>query len=939
MGTLHDKRIDYVRTWLDPEGSTPAPEWDYDIIFPRTIYDAVQRTAEDGSRTLADDINDIFTGLRGKQDLLSGPDNTLVVYTNTPGELTYMSTIHTINDDRASRSNTKIPTERAVGNALDSKASLTQLNEHINNEEVHVTMEERDKIHNIVSTTEFREHLADTNVHVSESDREAWNNKADQAALDDHVNNTIRNPHNVNAHDVDAYDQNEINDMIEQLRGAFFRYCIIDYYNGNAALVEYDSPNDRYHDPDYILSYAEYQICKNNANNDAWNYSDETINGVTNPAYVKPDERNKVHFLITPISDPINDEKQKVDIWVYDPNDARSRWRKRGSEIDITHGDMVVRKTDSSLCVWIHGQFLRIYTLSNSNMDDESSRLFVWSPVFNATTKVLEWEKVSITSDTTPSDIDFSQMEGEAGKDGVGVPIGGALGDIIVKSGINNYDTAWVSLIQYFNEYVTSIDKVPDLLKNYNNLINKPNIYGVLGEDENGLISQKGINNIFNSYNQRLTDIENIVGPSGGTGGIAAELREHLEAENPHGITPEMIGAISATALLAHTNATNNPHSVTKSQIGLGNVDNTSDINKPVSTAQQQALTTLQNLLENKVNDLEDSLGDKLIKDVSYEAESCTFTFNHKDGTTTTATVPLVETFSTIYFDNVTKEFVITTPDSEEHRTAVHNLITEYVGANGDFVNVEVENGVIRATIPNSAITSEKLATDIALRGIPTAPTPLTSDGSTQIATTQFVRNLVVDNLTTDSPDRPLSAKMGSYLAQTRITEERVMQILEDTPLTKVIDALTSTDATAALSANMGRSLDLAKAPMVHTSNSGSTYGRASIDLFGHVRASDTDPLMDGGDTGELGTDNGRYANADHRHPTDTTRAPLNFPEEMQYILTGVPKAVHPPVDSNDERIATTKWVKDHMYDFCTESEIVSIVDEAWDNVMAYPHS
>jgi len=39
-----------------------------------------------------------------------------------------------------------------------------------------------------------------------------------------------------------------------------------------------------------------------------------------------------------------------------------------------------------------------------------------------------------------------------------------------------------------------------------------------------------------------------------------------------------------------HTSLTNNPHSVTKSQVGLGNVDNTSDADKPVSTAQQTAL-------------------------------------------------------------------------------------------------------------------------------------------------------------------------------------------------------------------------------------------------------------------------------------------------------------------------------------------------------------
>ena len=40
----------------------------------------------------------------------------------------------------------------------------------------------------------------------------------------------------------------------------------------------------------------------------------------------------------------------------------------------------------------------------------------------------------------------------------------------------------------------------------------------------------------------------------------------------------------------AHIARTDNPHSVTKAQVGLGNVDNTSDINKPVSTLQAKAI-------------------------------------------------------------------------------------------------------------------------------------------------------------------------------------------------------------------------------------------------------------------------------------------------------------------------------------------------------------
>ena len=41
-----------------------------------------------------------------------------------------------------------------------------------------------------------------------------------------------------------------------------------------------------------------------------------------------------------------------------------------------------------------------------------------------------------------------------------------------------------------------------------------------------------------------------------------------------------------------HIGRVDNPHNVTKSQVGLANVDNTSDANKPISTATQNALNT-----------------------------------------------------------------------------------------------------------------------------------------------------------------------------------------------------------------------------------------------------------------------------------------------------------------------------------------------------------
>ena len=55
------------------------------------------------------------------------------------------------------------------------------------------------------------------------------------------------------------------------------------------------------------------------------------------------------------------------------------------------------------------------------------------------------------------------------------------------------------------------------------------------------------------------------------------------------GDDPDFAATILA-ALAAHIANASNPHSTTKAQVGLSAADNTSDVNKPVSTAQQTAI-------------------------------------------------------------------------------------------------------------------------------------------------------------------------------------------------------------------------------------------------------------------------------------------------------------------------------------------------------------
>lgn len=64
----------------------------------------------------------------------------------------------------------------------------------------------------------------------------------------------------------------------------------------------------------------------------------------------------------------------------------------------------------------------------------------------------------------------------------------------------------------------------------------------------------------------------------------------------------EQIGLKADQASLdTHINNKSNPHNVTKSQVGLGNVNNTADVDKPVSNAQQEALDSLKNELSESI--------------------------------------------------------------------------------------------------------------------------------------------------------------------------------------------------------------------------------------------------------------------------------------------------------------------------------------------------
>ena len=123
-----------------------------------------------------------------------------------------------------------------------------------------------------------------------------------------------------------------------------------------------------------------------------------------------------------------------------------------------------------------------------------------------------------------------------------------------------------------------------------------------------GQISQKAIKNTYTGASTKTADV--IIDNANSTISVVARLdsdnyrtkqeQDAIDATKADAdgvytkqqVDELIIGLAEEADLLAHEEDVNNPHSVTKEQIGLSNVDNTSDLNKPISNETREALST-----------------------------------------------------------------------------------------------------------------------------------------------------------------------------------------------------------------------------------------------------------------------------------------------------------------------------------------------------------
>lgn len=73
----------------------------------------------------------------------------------------------------------------------------------------------------------------------------------------------------------------------------------------------------------------------------------------------------------------------------------------------------------------------------------------------------------------------------------------------------------------------------------------------------------------------------------------------NTDVDNLIGLQEELKGDIES-----HKGNTSNPHKITKAQVGLGNVDNTSDLNKPISTATENRVKGVEASLTSHISNI-----------------------------------------------------------------------------------------------------------------------------------------------------------------------------------------------------------------------------------------------------------------------------------------------------------------------------------------------
>lgn len=458
------------------------------------------------------------------------------------------------------------------------------------------------------------------------------------------------------------------------------------------------------------------------------------------------------------------------------------------------------------------------------------------------------------------------------------IPSEKAVGELLMKLGIVNPDG--------------SVDGGEGKKVRWADIIGRPNSYNSLGMNEDGFVIQKAITEAINAINNQIDQNEEDCNTKFIT--VNKRIDDHNAADNPHGITLDKLGGVSQEALKFHLDAVN-PHGINAATIGLDKVNNTSDLDKPISIATQEALDAINKLLDNMTDDLG---GLKFVVDIEYVQSTGKLTWIYNDGSEMSLIIPVDGLVDEIRYDKDTKELVVMELGGHQNRVDVSDLFIRYIGSIADNITVEIIGDqitgeqTVKATINPRSITDESMADNSVI-------TRLIMD---QSVTTEKIKDLSITTIKYEDGSITTEKLAEAVITNSKLadrsvdgrslfsssTPERILAVkdADSNPVwTQVVSEMIANDAV--------ETRNIIKAAVTSDKLADASVITSKIDND----AVTSDKLAINSVT------NDKIANG--------TIAGNKLVENP--VFNGVPKiSKRPEADSNSNEIPDTRWVRDH---------------------------
>lgn len=423
------------------------------------------------------------------------------------------------------------------------------------------------------TTNNLKDHVSNSEIHITKAERTAWNDKVERVDLEltnellnDHKNNKL-NPHNVTKEQL----QLERVDNVQQASKEEF-------------ILHRDNNSNPHNVTKDQVGLSNVDNIKQASKVDFDNHVSDMISHITssernswNDKYTKSEVDNKLATLETKIDwkesvntfdDIATTYPSPVDGWTVNVKDTDYTYRYSGSEWVVisanaipkatTSVDGLLSKEDKAILDDVNS---KKHTHSNKSVIDTITSALItnWNSAF---THISDTVKHITSDERTLWNTVSNKVDKETGK------------------GLSTNDFTTVEK-----------NKLAGVAENANNYVH-PSSHSpsIISQDANNRFvtdTEKATWNAKASTSTATTSSNGLMSSTDKSKlNNIAENATKTEASTTNGKIK-----INGTETTVYTHPTGtNPHGTTKADVGLGNVDNTSDLNKPISTAVQTAL-------------------------------------------------------------------------------------------------------------------------------------------------------------------------------------------------------------------------------------------------------------------------------------------------------------------------------------------------------------